>query len=172
MKLAQRLAFVVLLGAISRGASAWVIEVCDGPFQDADKIQWLADPTLRASAGGFPNASAEAAALRAVVDRWNASPQISLRPRLNDRSVGLDNGEQVLVLAERGHLDGAPAVSFLDDCGAAFAGNNEIVEADVASPATRHYGCPPASGATGLRRGLANMSAYNGPDRPFGDGDA
>jgi hypothetical protein len=172
MKLAQRLAFVVLLGAISRGASAWVIEVCDGPFQDADKIQWLADPTLRASAGGFPNASAEAAALRAVVDRWNASPaDFRFVLAWNDRNVGLDNGQNEVWFSQNEDiLDGAPAVAFtLDDCGAAFAGNNEIVEADVVFACdTDTAGCPAGVGRDWTYGAvLANMGAYGGPDRPF-----
>lgn len=154
------------------GADAWVIEICDGPFQDPDKIQWLSDPTLRAEADSFPLASAEATALERAVERWNASPaDFRFGLIFGDGSVGIDNGQnEVWFSRNEDLLDGAPAIAFtVDDCGTAFAGNNEIVEADVV------FACDsddPDCGA-GIGRdwnygaALANLNAYGGPDRPF-----
>lgn len=172
MRVAKLLPLALLLLASTNRALAWVIEVCDGPLQDADKIQWQSNPTLRASASGFPNATAEAAALRAVIDRWNASPaDFRFGLLFNDRSVGLDNGQNEVWFSQNEDiLDGAPAVAFtLDDCGAAFAGNNEIVEADVVFACdTDTAGCPAAIGRDWTYgTTLADMGAYGGPDRPF-----
>jgi hypothetical protein len=172
MRLRKLLPFVFLLGVCADRARGWVIEVCDGPFQDADKIQWLASPTLRASATGFPNGSAEATALQRVVDRWNASPaDFRFGLAFNDRNVGLDNGQNEVWFSQNEDLlDGAPFVTFtLDDCGAAFAGNNEIVEADlVAACDTDSAGCAADIGVDWTYGAtLADMRAYGGPDRPF-----
>lgn len=172
MNRAPWLPALALSALVAGRAPAWVIEVCDGPFQDADKIQWLTNPTLRASDSGFPVPSAEATALERAVERWNASPaDFSFGLRFGDRNVGLDNGQnEVWFSRNEDLLDGAPAVAFtIDDCGAAFAGNNEIVEADVV------FACDTddADCAAGLGRDwnygavLADLNAYGGPERPL-----
>jgi hypothetical protein len=125
---------LILAATIPSVASSWVIEVCDGPLQDPDKIQWLSHPRIRASAVGFPEDGQRANALQAVIDRWNDSPaDFRFNLRFNDRNVGLGNGQNEAWFSENEDiLDGAPAVTFSwDDCGALFAGNNEITEVDV-----------------------------------------
>jgi len=146
----------LIAGGSSRPALGAVWRECDG-----DRIQWLSDPTMRASRDSFTEDSSERSALQYAVDRWNDNPTtFAFGLRFGERAVSLGNDQnEVWFSRDDDILDGAPAIAYYwDDCGAWFAGNNELVEADIVFDARKTW----TYGTT-----TYIMTAYGGASRSF-----
>ncbi|MDP2606115.1 MAG: CARDB domain-containing protein [Deltaproteobacteria bacterium] len=151
-------------------AFGWQISYCDG-----DKIQWQrGNPRIRASAVGFPAGNVATTALQAVIDRWNNSPaDFRFWLTFNDRSVGLDNGQNEVWFSDSGILDGAPAVAFFwDDCGdfGLGDGDSEIEEQDVVFACDSDWDCDPDFVDTVdwyFGTDKTRMDSYGGRERSF-----